>query len=182
MFLASLRGRSAFLRVLACVIFLQCIVANAQVTRLSFRPIDAAYSKSLDRLILVSENPNQLHIYNVTDRSDQTVALGGTPLKLSVSPDGTHAAVGFSTSISYVDLQGVRVERTFTNGSVDNTTGLLLGPGYVYTFPKFMGYAQSINLSTGELTYGGFANADGLVFNSSLSAIYTTSGSLARLR
>jgi hypothetical protein len=36
----------------------------AQTTPLAYTPFDAQYSAALDRIIMVSANPNNLHIYD----------------------------------------------------------------------------------------------------------------------
>src|SRR5579875_1027098 len=81
----------AVLSVLALV--LPSGAAHAQSVSLAFQPLDAQYSLALDKIILISANPNRLHIYSPATGSDQTVPLSQTPLGLSVSPDGQHAAV-----------------------------------------------------------------------------------------
>ncbi len=50
--------------------------AFGQTAALSFRPVDAEYSTALDRIIMVSASPNQLHIYNPVTKADTTVSLG----------------------------------------------------------------------------------------------------------
>ncbi|HEY3458758.1 MAG TPA: hypothetical protein VGK64_29515, partial [Bryobacteraceae bacterium] len=62
----------------------ECTSMNGQVTGLSFRPIDTAYTTALDRLILISANPNQLHIYDPASQSDQIVALSAVPQNISL--------------------------------------------------------------------------------------------------
>lgn len=90
--------------------------AKAQVTGLSFRPVDAAYSLALDRIILISASPNQLHIYNPVTQADQIVFLSAPPQNISLSPDGLHAAVLLGNSappysVVYVDLQAALLSR-----------------------------------------------------------------------
>lgn len=93
----------------SCVALTWLLVASlpmeAQVTPLSFRPVDAGYSLALDRIILISANPNQLHIYDPVAQSDQTVALSDAPQNLSLSSDGTHAAVALTNAVVYVDFR-----------------------------------------------------------------------------
>src|SRR5690349_23306229 len=89
-------------------------LADAQTSALSFRPVAAEYSPQLDRIVMVSASPNQLHIYNAATNVDVTVNLPKAPVALSVSPDGLHAAVGHDALVSYVNLNSAAVERTFT--------------------------------------------------------------------
>src|SRR5215471_10566781 len=99
----SFGGRRCIFLLLAGVVILPT-TADAQPAMLSFRPAAAAYSKALDRIILVSGNPNVLHIYDPVSGSDLKVSLTQPPLSLSLSPDGLHAAVGHDGLISYVNL------------------------------------------------------------------------------
>ena len=61
-----------------------------QVTALPFNPVAADYSRTLDRLILISGNPTTLHVYDPAPQKDSTVSLVQPPLSLSLSPDGLH--------------------------------------------------------------------------------------------
>ena len=63
-------------------------VASAQSVMLPFVPVDASYSTALSRLIMISGNPNVLHIYDPVAGVDTPVTLVQPPLALSVSPDG----------------------------------------------------------------------------------------------
>src|SRR2546425_13095362 len=87
--------------------------AAAQPVPLSYRPVTAAYSTALDRLIMVSGNPNALHIYDPVSQTDVTVNLVQPPLSLSISPDGLRAAVGHNALLTYVNLSTASVIRTF---------------------------------------------------------------------
>src|SRR5437868_3283437 len=100
--------------------------ASAQSTALTFRPVAAEYSGPLDRLIMVSANPNQLHIYSVPDGFDTTVNLPKAPTAVSVSPDGLHAAVAHDALISYVNLATASLERVYPVAL--NATNVVLGP------------------------------------------------------
>jgi hypothetical protein len=64
------------------------LVAVAQNRPLTFVPLDAGYSNALDRIIMVSASPNQLHAFNAATGADIIVPLSAPPLSLSVSPDG----------------------------------------------------------------------------------------------
>jgi len=151
-----------------------CPFATAQVTGLSFRPVDAAYSLALDRIILISANPNQLHIYDPVAQLDLTVALAEAPQNVCLSPDGMHAAVAFSTDVDYVDLQGATVTNTFSNVAV-GTGKLICGIGYIYVFPSYVGNVISIDITTGSTTVSNtFPYASGGIFDSALNAIYST--------
>ncbi len=158
---------------------LDCPPASAQVTGLLFRPVDAAYSLALDRVILISANPNQLHIYNPVAQSDQMIALSAAPQNLSLSPDGTHAAVAFSNAVAYVDLQAATVSNTFSNVAV-GTGQVICGSGYIYVFPSYEGSIISVDIATGQsTTSGGFTYVSGGTFDSAISAIYSTENGIS---
>lgn len=166
--------RSTLVRLSVFAFALGGMIATAQVTRLSFRPVDAAYSRSIDRLIFAAANPNQLHIYNVANQSDQTVTLPDAPLNLSLSSDGLHAAVAFSNSVAYVNLQSASVEQTYSGIAV-GTGKVLVGGGYIYIMPSYGGNPASINLSSGQVTQTQFFGyASGGVYDAAVNAIYST--------
>jgi hypothetical protein len=81
------------------------VKAYRYISNLSFRVIDAEYSKLLNKIIAVASQPsNQLHIYDPVTETDTTVNLNLVPTCVSVSPDGLYAAVGHNAWISYVNL------------------------------------------------------------------------------
>lgn len=123
---------------------------GAQTHILSFRPVDAKYSKPLDRLILVSASPNVLHIFNAATNNDQTVALSTAPTNVALSPDGLHAAVASTSAVSYVNLQTASVEQVFI---ANVGTGIVtLSATYIYVMPSYVGYPISIQISNGNQT------------------------------
>ncbi|MBC8166299.1 MAG: hypothetical protein H7Y20_10550, partial [Bryobacteraceae bacterium] len=87
-----------------------------QLQTLTYRPVDAAYSTALDRLVLVNGGPNQLHLYDPATRNDVALALGYAPSSLALSADGRFAAVGHDQFVSWVDLTGLRVVRVIGIG------------------------------------------------------------------
>ena len=172
-------GRALF-PYLALVSFLiSSIPVNGQVTGLSFRPVDAAYSTALDRIVLISANPNQLHIYNPVTQSDQTIALSAAPQNVCLSSDGTHGAVAFTNAVAYVDLQAVAISNTFSNVAV-GTGRVICGSGYIYVFPSYEGSIISIDIGTGQTsTASSFTYASGGVFDSAVNAVYSTENGLS---
>ena len=165
---------SIFLRLLA-ITSLACFCLQAQVTSLSFRPVDAKYSTPLDRIIFASASPNQLHNYNAASQSDQVVSLAEAPLNLSLSPDGTHAAVAFADAVAYIDLQAGTVVQTFSGLTV-GTEQVVIGNGYIYLLPnKGNGNVTSINMSSGTATAIGSEYGAGSVFDPLTKGVYTTS-------
>jgi hypothetical protein len=123
---------------------------SAQPVSLAFKPLDVQYSKSLDRFIMISANPNQVHLVNPLSGAESTVNLSLAPLSLSVSPDGTHAAVGHDGWISYVNLSVGYVE-TNLSVSLTATTVVLAGNGKIWVPPNV-----TIDIATGVQTASGY--------------------------
>jgi len=135
--------------VVRLVLLAACLAApvlSAQPISLAYPPIDVEYSKSLDRLIIISTNPNKVHLVNPPDGSETSVNLNLTPLSLSVSPDGTHAAVGHDGWISYVNLSEGYVEKNL-GVSLTASVVVLAGNGNVWVPPS-----ATINIATGVQT------------------------------
>ncbi len=127
-------------------------VSNSAFVPLSFNVVAGDYDKALDRFVLVSAAPNELHIFDPVTNADRVVSLGPTPLSLSLSADGTHAAVGHDGWLSYVDLANAQVLNTYVLQDVANGTALGTN-GYAYTFQKaYTASASSLNLNTGVPT------------------------------
>jgi hypothetical protein len=76
------------LRPFLVILLLLVRISSAQTNSLSFRPVAAEYSTALDRIVMISANPNQLHIYDPVSQNETKVGLSNTPLSVSVSPDG----------------------------------------------------------------------------------------------
>ncbi|MBN9656603.1 MAG: hypothetical protein J0H49_00410, partial [Acidobacteria bacterium] len=123
----------------------------AQPLALTFKPVDVQYSKSLDRLIMVSTNPNKVHIVNPLNGAETTINLNLAALSLSVSPDGTHAAVGHDGWISYVNLQAGYVEKNLAVSTTVNVL-LLAGNGSIWVPPT-----SNIDVATGLQTTSGYS-------------------------
>src|SRR5689334_2169883 len=104
--------------------------AFAETAALPFKPVAFEYSQKLDRLILISANPNRLHIYDTATSGIVSVPLSQPPLSLSVSPDGLRAAVGHDALISYVDLEKGTLLKQFTVPTV--ASGIILSPSWIY--------------------------------------------------
>jgi len=155
-----------------------CVCSMGQVTSLSFRPVGVKYSTTLDRIIFVSASPNQLHIYNPASPLDQTIALAEVPVSVAVSPDGTHAAVGFADAVAYVDLQAGSIVQMFSGLPIAGDQ-VIFGNGYIYAFPQPVvgnvgtGNIVSVNLSNGTVKSDGLNQASGGVFDSLTNAVYS---------
>ena len=136
------------------VTFLLPTGAEAAIQPLNHRVIDAEYSKVLDRIITVSATPaNQLHIIDPISGEDRALGLPYVPTCVSVGPDGIHAAVGHNGHVSYIDLNGLALIRTY-EVTVDAFDVVLAGNGYVYVFPREdqWDHFRCIDLATGQET------------------------------
>jgi hypothetical protein len=103
-------------------------------TRLSFNLIAQDYSRNMDRLIMVSSGPDELHIYDPVTRADRVVPLVRAPLSVSVSVSGSYAAVGHDGWISYVNLLTGVVEKVFPIAT-DVQHVLLTDDVHIYALP-----------------------------------------------
>ncbi len=127
------------------------ITAYRYIHAMNFRVIDSEYSKSLDKIIMVSSTPsNQLHIYDPITEQDIALNLNLVPTCVSVSPDGLYAAAGHNGWISYVNLSTATLITIFPV-STDVFDIVLGGNGYVYAFPRVDQWERirCINLTTG---------------------------------
>jgi len=168
------------MRLAAAVVF-GCMLpgsAPAQTYPLLYRPVTAEYSTTLDRIVLIAANPNQLHIYDPTTQNDVAVNLLKPPLSLSISLDGTRAAVGHDALISIVNLLSASVEKTLSVSATVNS--VVMGSDWVYILSYNSG-TTAVQISTGAVVpqpakgnspryYGG---AQGRMHPSG-TAIYTT--------
>lgn len=128
-----LKTKSILLSILAIA-----LISGYGKAQSDFQPwllVDAEYSSQMDRIIIISSNPNQLHIYNPVTEDDLIVDLPLLPNCVSVGPDGLYAAVGHDAIISYVNLQTAAIESAL-NVSTDVFDIVLAGNGYVYAMPR----------------------------------------------
>ena len=145
----------------------------AQMMPLEFRPSAAEYSASLDRIIMVSTDPSQLHIYTPNGPTDTIVSLPKPPLSLAVSPDGLYAAVGHDALISYVNLSAGTVEKTIPIPVV--ASNVTMSGSWIYVIPRLLFDPVSVNIATGAVTRNRtlpFDSAGRL--NTAVNAIYGT--------
>lgn len=102
---------------------------------LGFQVIDAEYDLVHDRIVMISDNPSQLHIYDPSTQADVVVDLSRPPSCVSVEPSGDFAAVGHDALISYVDLQSGQVVKVL-DVTADVFDVVLAGNGWVYASPR----------------------------------------------
>jgi hypothetical protein len=159
--------------ILVLISFSLTVPAFAQLVPLAFRPVAAEYSSSLDRIIMISANPDQLHVYDPVALTDTTVDLSKPPLFLSVSPDGFHAAVGHDSLISYVNLSSAAVEKTYPTALA--YPQVVLGTSWIYVLTVSNSF--SINIQTSETIAANFVYPPGGArLHPTMSAIYGAIG------
>jgi uncharacterized protein (TIGR03437 family) len=157
----------------ALVFWIAVPAGLAQTTAFPFKPVAFEYSKKLDRLILISTNPNRLHIYDPATSQISSVTLVQPPLSLSISPDGLRAAVGHDALITYVDLENAAVLKTFNVPTVAN--GIIAASSWIYTVGSYYATPYSVNIATGEAVKNtaAFSMTSGKL-NPAVNAIYGT--------
>jgi len=115
--------------------------------------LDAEYSRALDRIIMVTEAPNRLYIHNPQDGTERAVALPTHPTAVSVSSDGTHAAVGHAGRVSYVRLTDATLLAThWVNVNVFDLALASNGFAYAMPFSNQFTNMRCLDLTTGLVT------------------------------
>jgi hypothetical protein len=114
---------------------------------------DAAYSRALDRVVVVGP-PNVFYVYDFATGTSQSVTLAADPLAVSISPDGLTAVVGHASAISVISLQSpsVTLFKTISGSTNDIIHG---GNGYAYVFPTLASRAiENVPLSGAAVVAG----------------------------
>ncbi|MBI5527492.1 MAG: hypothetical protein HY897_14250 [Deltaproteobacteria bacterium] len=131
------------------------VTASRFAEVLPYAAVDAEYSTLLDRIVLVSANPNQLHIHDPATGKESAVALPQVPACVSVHPAAPFAAVCHDANVSYVNLSTATVERILPV-SVNVYDAVLAANGWIYAVPTEGGWDafRCIKVDTGEETVG----------------------------
>jgi PKD domain len=90
--------------------------ASAGTVPLAYKPLLMRYSKSQGKAVIVSTNPNALHLVDPASATDVSVGLPASAKALNISDDGTLAAVLHEGSVSLVDLVAGSLLRTSATG------------------------------------------------------------------
>jgi|GEM_PF-1069306 len=117
------------------------------------RVIDAEYDKNNDIIVVVSESPNEIRVFNPENQSVETLALNIPPTCVSVSMNGKFAAVGHNGSFSYINLTTMSMVKNY--GVTADAFDIVLAPNdWVYVFPRRDQWERirCINLTTGVET------------------------------
>jgi hypothetical protein len=107
---------------------------DGSVIPLPIDVVDAKYSLSLDKLIVLAADSSALYIVNPRSPTSRPVDLYGPPNSLTLAPDGLHAAVGHEKAISYVNLQTGKLENIFLT-DVTPTDITIGSNGWLYYAP-----------------------------------------------
>lgn len=120
--------------------------------------VDAEYSKVTDLLVYVSDDFT-VNIFDSSTETTETIMLTYLPTCVSLSMDGTKAAVGHDAHVSYIDLLSKQVINTH---DISCTAGdIVMGSnGWAYAFPK-SGYdihcVDLTNPNSIETTHTGYS-------------------------
>ncbi|HLZ09968.1 MAG TPA: hypothetical protein VKT80_15370, partial [Chloroflexota bacterium] len=115
----------------------------ANVDLFPFFIADAEYDRVSERIVLVSDDPPGLHVYDPETRDDTAVPLPFRPWRVSVAHDGAHAVAGeypdpgaTTCRIAYVSLTNVALLKVCT--AKLTLSDVVLGPADVaYVFPDY---------------------------------------------
>lgn len=148
------------------------VTVYRHIEMLAFQPVDAEYSRSLDRMVLVSAAPSALHVHDAVGATDAAVALPLAPTCVGVSPDGKFAVAGHAAFVSYVDLTAGTVLVTWPM-SADAVDVIVSDPmtvsggrvtRFAYVYPRRDQWSNihvidlgtgAETLSTGNMVYAG---------------------------
>ena len=98
---------------------------------LDFAPLKSRYSKGLDKMIVVSSNPDALKIIDPFTAAIKTVLLPLGVKSMQLSPDGKLAAVLHESVVSMVNLESAIIVRSSaTSGS--QTDAFITNAGLIY--------------------------------------------------
>jgi hypothetical protein len=107
------------------------IAPTPGTVKLGYAPLQVKYSKSLGKAVIVSTNPNTLHLVDPNTSNDTSITLPAAVKNLSLSPDGKLAAVLHEGAVSMIDLTaGTLVHSSTTSGS--QTEALISNTELIY--------------------------------------------------
>jgi hypothetical protein len=142
--------------------------ALSQVAEIGFQVVDAEYSRALDTLVAIADAPSALLLFDVEADTLYALQLPVTGACVSVSPDGTRAAIGYLGGVILVDLVARAILETYPLQSegqaLDVFDVVLAGNGYAYISPRPQSWTSLFALelgdgelhpSTGHQLYGG---------------------------
>ncbi|MCX7290978.1 hypothetical protein [Janthinobacterium sp.] len=164
---------------------LNVVTSSSSIVALPFAPLDMRYNQVIDRLVVVTAEPNTLKVISPADGSTTSIDLPATVKSFNLSPDGKLAGVLHEGVVTLVDLVGGKVLRsTRTAGS--QTEVFTTNDGIVFLTGQSFGSSARpaiavINARTGvslpglDYSSGAFTSPVRGVFMASKNKAYLTS-------
>jgi hypothetical protein len=126
--------------------------------------IEARYSRALDAVVMTTTLPdNALVVHDLATGTERKVALPQAPvtLALALSPDGSHAVVGYAQALTWIDLTtldapGGPSMRTIDTDVTDFTFALDAND-WIYLFPRVYALGDSTFVRTIDVSTGAYA-------------------------
>ncbi|MBW3497392.1 hypothetical protein [Janthinobacterium sp. NKUCC08_JDC] len=161
------------------------VIASYSVVALPFTPQEILYSKGLDRLIVISTDPDAVKITNPVDGVTTSISLPTSVKSFNLSPDGKLAAVLHEGVVSLVDLAAGKLLRsTGTDGA--QTEVFTTNDGVVFLMGQSVGASSRaaitvLNGRTGQVLPGleyssGFYGTLRGVFAASKNKVFVAQG------
>jgi hypothetical protein len=121
----------------------RALTAFAANVELAFVPLETRYSKGLDKLVMLTTNPNTVRIIDPFTGTVKTVLLPMSGKTLGLSPDGKLAAVLQEGIVSLIDVNlGVLLHSS--SADANYSEALVGNSGNVYLMGR-VGYSSYIN-------------------------------------
>ncbi len=147
---------------------------DGTIQQLSFSVVDAEYDLTNNRIVLV-DSANKFHYYNPSTNADTSVSLNYSPLNVTVSPDGTKAAVGHNANATLINLPIATIAREVATSMTAND--IAMSNTYVYVSNAFA--ANPYNVRSITFSDGSIVNHSGsstypsfLAYNSAGNSLY----------
>lgn len=110
---------------------IKALASTVTSVTLPFVPLDARYSRGLDKLVAIATNPNALHIVDPFSGVMRQVPLPLPVKAFSLSADGKLAAVLHEGIVSLVDIDAATLLRSSLTGGA-HTDAFVTNGGVVY--------------------------------------------------
>lgn len=114
---------------------------------------DSEFNKITNQLLVCTQIPNQLIVFNTNDNSQTIIALDKSPNCISISEDGKTAVIGYNlAAVSLVDLETKNIRKTVETDCIP--FDIVLGDNnWCYLMPETgnFEYLRSLNLVTSQL-------------------------------
>jgi hypothetical protein len=115
----------------------------ANTILVDFAVLDAEFSDTTHKLIMVSSNPPQVHLFDVGLGQDLALPLAHEPTAVSISQDGLTAVIAQDSHITMIDLTDRRITHEQDTTAVPHDI-VLANNGWVYIATENRIHAVSI--------------------------------------